>query len=165
MCFFQAALLAGYCYAHALNRFAPSWLAPLVHLAVCAAAALALPFALPEWAHEAPSGNTYLWLVAVLGVGVGLPFFAASANAPLLQAWFSRSGHPHASDPYFLYGASNLGSLVSLLSYPFLIEPMFGLDAQRIMMNRGAGVRRRAQSNGVRIGNELALETVLCQVM
>ncbi|NND48952.1 MAG: class I SAM-dependent methyltransferase, partial [Rhizobiales bacterium] len=48
MCFFQAALLAGYCYAHALNRYAPGWLAPLVHLTVCAAAAMALPFALPE---------------------------------------------------------------------------------------------------------------------
>jgi hypothetical protein len=131
MCFFQAVLLAGYCYAHALNRFAPSWAAPIVHLMVCAAAALALPFALPEWASEVPSGNTYLWLVSVLAVGVGLPFFAVSANAPLLQAWFSRSGHPHANDPYFLYGASNLGSLVSLLSYPFLIEPMFGLDVQR----------------------------------
>lgn len=140
MCFFQAALLAGYCYAHALNRFAPSWLAPIIHLLVCAAAALMLPFALPEWASEAPSGNTYLWLVSVLAVGVGLPFFATSANAPLLQAWFSRSGHPHASDPYFLYGASNLGSLVSLLSYPFLIEPMFGLETQRTIWATGFGV-------------------------
>lgn len=140
MCFFQAALLAGYCYAHALNRFAPAWLAPIVHLVVCAAAALMLPFALPEWANEPSSGNTYLWLVSVLAVGVGLPFFATSANAPLLQAWFSRSGHPHASDPYFLYGASNLGSLVSLLSYPFLIEPMFGLDAQRAIWATGFGM-------------------------
>ncbi len=140
MCFFQAALLAGYCYAHALNRFAPSWLAPVVHLVVCAASALMLPFALPEWANEPASGNTYLWLVSVLAVGVGLPFFATSANAPLLQAWFSRSGHPHASDPYFLYGASNLGSLVSLLSYPFLIEPMFGLDAQRAIWATGFGM-------------------------
>lgn len=140
MCFFQAALLAGYCYAHALNRFAPAWLAPIVHLLVCAAAALTLPFALPEWANEVPSGNTYWWLVSVLAVGVGLPFFAASANAPLLQAWFSRSGHPHANDPYFLYGASNLGSLVSLLSYPFLIEPMFGLDTQRAIWATGFGM-------------------------
>lgn len=137
MCFFQAALLAGYCYAHALNRFVAGWLAPIIHLLVCAAAVLTLPFALPEWANEVPSGNTYMWLVAVLAVGVGLPFFAASANAPLLQAWFSRSGHPHASDPYFLYGASNLGSLVSLLAYPFLIEPMFGLDIQRTIWATG----------------------------
>jgi hypothetical protein len=133
MCFFQAALLAGYCYAHALNRFAPAWAAPIIHLLVCVAAVMTLPFSLPEWSNDVPSGNAYLWLVGVLTVGVGLPFFATSANAPLLQAWFSRSGHPHANDPYFLYGASNLGSLVSLLSYPFLIEPMFGLDTQRVI--------------------------------
>ncbi|MBU2532547.1 MAG: hypothetical protein KKB37_07390, partial [Alphaproteobacteria bacterium] len=137
MCFFQAALLAGYCYAHALNRFVSGWLAPVIHLSVCAVAAMTLPFALPEWSNEVPTGNTYMWLVAVLAVGVGLPFFATSANAPLLQAWFSRSGHPHASDPYFLYGASNLGSLVSLLAYPFLIEPMFGLDTQRTLWASG----------------------------
>ena len=62
-------------------------------------------------------------------MAVGLPFVAVAANAPLLQAWFSRSGHPHAQDPYFLYGASNLGSLIALLGYPFLFEPAFGLTA------------------------------------
>ncbi|MCH9765144.1 MAG: fused MFS/spermidine synthase, partial [Alphaproteobacteria bacterium] len=140
MCFFQAALLAGYCYAHALNRFVPSQWAPVVHLALCATAFLALPFGLPEWAHDVPDGNTYWWLVAVLAAGVGLPFFAVSANAPLLQAWFARSGHPHASDPYFLYGASNLGSLASLLAYPFVIEPMLGLDTQTSVWTWGFGI-------------------------
>lgn len=137
MCFFQAALLAGYCYAHALNRFVPAQWAPGIHITFCMLAFLALPFGLPEWANEAPGGNTYLWLVGVLAVGVGLPFFVVSANAPLLQAWFSRTGHPHASDPYFLYGASNLGSLASLLAYPFLIEPMFGLDTQTSIWTTG----------------------------
>lgn len=137
MCFFQGVLLAGYCYAHALNRYASSWAAPVIHLGVCAVALLTLPFALPEWSHDVPTGNTYFWLVGVLAVGVGLPFFATSANAPLLQAWFSRSGHPHASDPYFLYGASNLGSLVSLLAYPFVIEPTLGLDVQRSIWAAG----------------------------
>lgn len=131
MCFFQAALLAGYCYAHALNRFVSAAWAPFIHLFVCGIAVFTLPFGLPEWANEVPAGNQYFWLIGVLAVGVGLPFFAVSANAPLLQAWFARSGHVHADDPYFLYGASNLGSLASLLAYPFLIEPMLGLDAQR----------------------------------
>jgi len=58
-----------------------------------------------------------------------LPFLAVAANAPLLQAWFARSGHPHARDPYFLYAASNLGSLIALLSYPFVLEPLLGLTA------------------------------------
>lgn len=140
MCFFQAALLAGYCYAHALNRFVPSQWAICVHLVLCCAAFLALPFGLPEWAHDVPDGNTYWWLITVLAAGVGLPFFAVSANAPLLQAWFARSGHPHASDPYFLYGASNLGSLAALLAYPFLIEPMLGLDMQTAVWMSGFGL-------------------------
>lgn len=130
MCFFQAMLLAGYCYAHVLNRFVASVHAPLVHLAVLGTALLLLPFGVPPAAAEPPPGDAYLWLIGVLAVGVGLPFFAISAQAPLLQAWFSRSGHPHASDPYFLYGASNLGSLVALLSYPIAFEPVVGLAAQ-----------------------------------
>ncbi|MEL6871561.1 MAG: fused MFS/spermidine synthase, partial [Pseudomonadota bacterium] len=131
MCFFQAVLLAGYCYAHALNRFVSVRFAPVIHLSVCCIAALTLPFGLPGWVSEPATGNTYLWLISVLTIGVGVPFFAVSANAPLLQAWFAKSGHPDAADPYFLYGASNLGSLVSLLAYPFLIEPLFGVDSQR----------------------------------
>ncbi len=59
---------------------------------------------------------------------IGLPFMAVSANAPLLQAWFARSGHPNARDPYFMYAASNLGSLIALLGYPFVLEPAFGLS-------------------------------------
>ena len=130
MCFFQAVLLAGYCYAHLLNRWAPGRTAPLVHLGLLAVAALALPIGLPAAWTEPPEGDAYLWLIGALGVGVGLPFFAVSANAPLLQSWFARSGHPHASDPYFLYGASNLGSLIALLAYPFVIEPVAGLGLQ-----------------------------------
>src|SRR5262249_12394375 len=88
---------------------------------------------LPAWSAEPSDGDAYFWLIGVLGAGVGLPFFAISANAPLLQAWFARTGHPHRRDPYFLYGASNLGSLVALLAYPSLIEPFVGLAAQRTL--------------------------------
>ena len=129
MCFFQAVLLAGYCYAHVLNRWIPIKRTPLVHLGLLSAATLALPFGLPVGV-EPPAGDAYVWLIGVLAVGVGLPFFAVSANAPLLQAWFARSGHPQANDPYFLYGASNLGSLVALLAYPVAIEPVLGLAVQ-----------------------------------
>jgi hypothetical protein len=129
MCFFQAVLLAGYCYAHALNRYAPGRQGAMIHLALMALAILALPFGLPANAAP-PAGDAYLWLIATLAAGVGIPFFMVSANAPLLQSWFARSGHPHAADPYFLYGASNFGSLLALLSYPVLIEPNLGLSAQ-----------------------------------
>lgn len=137
MCFFQAALLGGYCYAHALNRFAAPRMAPLIHLTLMGVALLALPIGLPATWPEPPAGDAYLWLIGTLVVGVGLPFFVVSANAPLIQSWFARSGHPHAADPYFLYGASNLGSLIALLAYPVLIEPMAGLSAQAGIWSSG----------------------------
>ena len=61
---------------------------------------------------------------------VGLPFFVVSTSAPLLQKWFSHTGHQAAADPYFLYGASNMGSMLSLVLYPFLVEPLLGLSEQ-----------------------------------
>lgn len=136
-CFFQAALLAGYCYAHLLNRFADWRLAPGLHLAVLAIAFLALPIGLPAGVSEPPVEGATLWLIGVLTLGVGLPFFAVAANAPLLQAWFSRTDNRHAADPYFLYGASNLGSLLALLSYPVLIEPNIGLSEQSAIWTSG----------------------------
>ncbi len=60
---------------------------------------------------------------------IGLPFVAVAANAPLLQAWFARATHRTRPDPYGLYAASNIGSLVALLGYPFVLEPVFGLKA------------------------------------
>ena len=77
------------------------------------------------------------WLLGVFGVCLGLPFFALSANGPLLQAWFARTGDPRAHDPYFLYGASNVGSFAALLAYPFLLEPFFGLKLQSQMWSAG----------------------------
>jgi len=130
MVFFQAALLGGYTYAHILNRYLDGTQALLTHIALLVVALFALPIALPAFAAEPPPGDAYLWLVGVLTLGVGLPFFAVSANAPLLQSWFARSGHSHAGDPYFLYGASNVGSMLALLSYPVLLEPVFGLGEQ-----------------------------------
>jgi hypothetical protein len=133
MCFFQAALLAGYAYTFALNRWLRDGRALLVHLTLIAATCLMLPFGLPAAFAVPPAGEAYLWLIGLLAVGIGLPFFAVSANAPLLQAWFSRTSNPHAADPYFLYGASNLGSLIALLAYPLLMEPAVGLAAQSRM--------------------------------
>ncbi|MCH9806818.1 MAG: fused MFS/spermidine synthase [Alphaproteobacteria bacterium] len=137
MVFFQAALLGGYTYAHLLNRYLGSTQALLTHLALLVVALFALPIALPSFAAEPPPGDAYMWLIGVLTVGVGLPFFAVSANAPLLQSWFARSGHSHADDPYFLYGASNVGSMLALLSYPVLLEPVFGLGEQAMLWTIG----------------------------
>lgn len=126
MCFFQAALLAGYCYAHLLIRHLPRIAGPL-HLAFGALALLTLPIGLPQSWGEPPPGDPYLWQLGLFAVAVGLPFVVVAANAPLLQAWFATTGHKNAADPYFMYAASNLGSLLALLSYPLVLEPVFGV--------------------------------------
>jgi hypothetical protein len=127
--FFQAALLVGYCYAHLLIAKAPAAYTGVVHLGLCLIAFLALPISLPAAWGEPPPGEPYMWQLGLFTIAIGLPFVAVSANAPLLQAWFARTGHPQGHDPYFLYAASNLGSLIALLGYPFVLEPAFGLRA------------------------------------
>jgi hypothetical protein len=126
--FFQAALLAGYVYAHLLINKAPPHLTGIIHLGVCILAFIFLPIGLSKWWGEPPQGEPYLWQLGMFAWSIGLPFIAVSANAPLLQAWFARSGHPSARDPYFMYAASNLGSLIALLGYPFVLEPVFGVS-------------------------------------
>jgi hypothetical protein len=137
MCFFQAVLLLGYCYAHLLTRLVPASWATIIHLVVCMVAFFFLPLSLPDGWEQAPGSYTQLWLIGLFAVSVGWPFFAVSANAPLLQAWFGRTGHPHAADPYFLYGASNIGSMVALLGYPVIIEPAIGLSSQGFVWAAG----------------------------
>ena len=128
--FFQAMLLGGYLYAHLLSRLNSVRWQVLVHASVLAIGLLFLPVHL-AWL-QAPSGGMHpaAWLIALLTLSIGLPFFAVSATAPLLQRWFSRSGHIHASDPYFLYVSSNIGGLAALLAYPVVIEPLLGLSVQ-----------------------------------
>ncbi len=140
MVFFQAALLAGYLYAHVLARYLPIKLAVLAHLAVTALGFTALPFALSRLVGAPPVEGQVFWLLALFTLSIGLPFFALSANGPLLQAWFSTSGHRDAEDPYFLYAASNTGSLLALLSYPVLFEPNLTLAHQSGVWAVGYGV-------------------------
>jgi hypothetical protein len=136
MVFFQAALLAGYAYAHA----APAWLGSrrqkLLHLALLAVPAVALPIGIADWVP--PEGdNPVGWLLLLLTVAVGLPFFVVATIAPTLQKWLADSGHPAGQDPYFLYAASNLGSLLALAAYPVLVEPRFRLAQQSAVWTAG----------------------------
>src|ERR1017187_8862864 len=130
MVFYQATLLAGYAYAH----FATKWLGvrrqSLLHFVLLLLPLLALPIAIPHGWTPPTIQNPVPWLLTVLAVMVGLPFFVVSATSPLLQRWFSASGHRDAHDPYFLYAASNCGSLLALISYPVLIEPHLRLSQQ-----------------------------------
>ncbi len=130
MLFFQAALLAGYAWAHwGTRRLGPR------RLAIAHIVALALPIiALARWGPppSPPQGaSPILYLLGAFALTVGLPFLLVSTTAPLLQRWFAATDHPAAKDPYFLYAASNAGSLLALVAYPGLIEWTLGLDAQR----------------------------------
>ncbi|MDH7796668.1 MULTISPECIES: fused MFS/spermidine synthase [unclassified Beijerinckia] len=128
--FFQALMFGGYCYAHVLIRWMDPRRGALVHVALLCLAFLFLPVALRAAGAPPTDHDPTLWLIGLFAASVGVPFFALSAHGPLLQAWFARSGHSHARDPYFLYSASNVGSFAALLAYPFVIEPLFGLRAQ-----------------------------------
>jgi hypothetical protein len=137
MCFFQALLLLGYVYAHLLDRHVPQHIALPAHLGVLALALFALPIAMPARMGGVVADSAYVRLIAILAVGVGLPFFALAANAPLLQAWFARAGHSRSADAYFLYRASNAGSLVALAAYPALVEPLLPLGLQSRLWTAG----------------------------
>jgi len=130
MVFFQTVLLLGYAWAHLITSRLPLKFAALAHLAVMAAAFVALPIAIPQGWSEPPVEGQAFWLMGLFAMAVGLPFFAVSANGPLLQAWFARTGHPHAEDPYFLYGASNIGSFASLILYIVAIELVLKVTQQ-----------------------------------
>jgi spermidine synthase len=125
--FFQAVLLLGYLYAHALStRVSPLW-QRTIHVLVLIAASVTL--LLPAQIGSPGDADPLPWLLGALVRSVGLPFFALSATAPLLQHWFSRTGDPKAKDPYFLYAASNAGSLLGLLGY-LLVEPLAARSSQ-----------------------------------
>ncbi|MDB5308403.1 MAG: spermidine synthase [Gemmataceae bacterium] len=142
MVFFQAVLLGGYLYAHrsitqlGVRRQAGLHLALLVVVLLAfkiAAAATGSP--VPVFSSLVPADQDYpiAGVVTLLAAAVGVPFFVLSTTSPLLQRWFAATGHPAAKDPYFLYAASNAGSLLGLLAYPLLVEPRpeFTLAVQR----------------------------------
>src|SRR5947208_13538774 len=137
MVFFQAALLAGYAYAHLLTRFAPGRSSVLIHLAVLLIACLALPLHLAGGWGQPPSRGVAFWLLGLFAASIGLPFFALAANGPLMQAWFVRTDHPSARDPYFLFAASNVGSFLALISYPTVVEPFLRLREQTCLWTVG----------------------------
>jgi predicted O-methyltransferase YrrM len=140
MVFFQAALLAGYAYAHLLVRRLPLWLGALVHLGILALAALTLPIGIAQGFGAPPTTGIALWLMALFAASIGLPFAVLSASAPLMQGWFAASGHPQAGNPYVLYAASNLGSFAALVAYPIVIEPILTLKQQAQVWSVGFAV-------------------------
>ena len=128
--FYQAVLLAGYLYAHLSLR----WLGPrrqaALHLLLLCVPWTVLPISVAQGWIPPPEVFPVVWLWMLLSVSVGLPFLVVSASAPMLQVWFSQAGGRSGRDPYFLYAASNLGSLLALLGYPLVIESHLTLREQ-----------------------------------
>jgi SAM-dependent methyltransferase len=134
MLFFQLLLLAGYVYSHAYVQLrGPA--RRYVHIAMLALAAATLPLAASA-AWKPSGGEDPTWrILALLATSVGLPYFVLSTTGPLVQAWYARS-HPGAA-PYRLFALSNLGSMLALLSYPLLIEPLLALGRQAAVWSAG----------------------------
>jgi SAM-dependent methyltransferase len=132
MAFFQIALLAGYAYAHALQKIPSVRGQAVAHIAALAVAAVALPLRVNGLAGPPSSEHPNVWLLTELALSIGAPFAVLSATAPLVQAWHARSlGADEGHEPYVLYAASNFGSLLALLAYPLVVEPLFTLAGQR----------------------------------
>lgn len=134
--FFQVVLLLGYVTAHRILSRAVGTKKLWLYFACLAAGLVVLPVRLPMFVVHAyrnaleANPNSFgaqpgVGTFAILAIAVGLPFFALSMGAPTLQRWFSTTDDPHAEKPYFLYAASNIGSLSALLVYPFVLEPRF----------------------------------------
>lgn len=138
MMFFQIALLAGYCYAHLLRRWCPPKLALPIHAALLLTAMLLGTVEPPDGLRPAGDANPTWAIVLVLSLSVGLPFVALATTGPLIQAWQSQT-HPQRS-AYRLYGLSNLGSMLALLSYPFVFERFWPLEWQVWTWRIGFGV-------------------------
>jgi hypothetical protein len=138
--FFQAALLGGYLYAHASMKWLGRRAQMAVHLLVVLLPALPLgllPLHLPPGWEPPAQSNPVPWILGSLSLAVGAPFLALASNAPVMQRWLAAASPRHDVDPYFLYAASNAGSLIGLFAYPVAIEPTLHLGEQSRLWTYG----------------------------
>lgn len=140
MLFYQTTLLLGYLYAHFVMKRVSRRVQLFGHVAMLIVA-LGAGY-MYDTPTAPPQASTFPvpWLILQLLLVSGLPFFMISSAGPLVQGWFARTGHKRSHDPYFLYAASNAGSFVGLLAYPFVFEPLLGLDTQRAFWLGGFGL-------------------------
>jgi hypothetical protein len=143
--FFQGTLLCGYLASHGVGLTALTGVRRVSVLYLVVFAALLTTGYLIQPIVVRPSADRPLSLddnpaFVLLGILCGsalLPLVLVSAIAPLVQGWFALTGHSGSDDPYFLYAASNAGSLLALLAYPFVVEPSLGLISQRDLWRTG----------------------------
>ena len=133
--FFQAGLLLGYGYSHALTKYFDLKNQFKIHIALLVLSLITLPIAPGEWLKPQDSDNPILGIISLLGITVGFPYIMVSTTGPLLQHWFSIS-FPKKS-PYGLYALSNFGSLLGLITYPILVEPYLDLKTQTWIWSAG----------------------------
>ncbi len=140
MLFFQVLLVGGYAYAHVLASKTTTRRQALIHTVVLGASVVVLAVLTLVWhtpispdASWKPPDSSYplLRIIELLTVAVGVPYFVLATTSPLLQAWFTRA-FPGVV-PYRLYALSNAGSLLALVSYPFVVEPALGQRAQAMV--------------------------------
>ena len=127
MVFFQALLFGGYLYANRLGKISR------FHILLWILAAYLAPHVLPGAENIGAitaENHPVVWLLEKLGFWIALPFLALASTSTLIQHWFGSTTHRSAKDPYFLYAASNFGSLLALISYPILIEPHLTVGTQ-----------------------------------
>jgi hypothetical protein len=138
---FQLLLTGGYAYAAWLVRRRQE---AKIHVLVLGAAAILLAVrafsagspVLPSMSGAVPDVSFPVpEIIRLLFLSIALPFFILASNGPLIQAWFSREDPQRSYAP--LYAFSNAGSLLGLLTYPFLIEPNFSLAAQGWLWSLG----------------------------
>jgi len=136
--FFQLVLLAGYLYARWLIRYLRPKQQFWVHGSLLIASLATLPIVPSALWKPTGGGDPTLQILFLLGATIGLPYGLLSATSPLLQAWYLRT-HLGAI-PYRLFALSNFGSMLALLSYPFVIEPRMALSRQALVWSVGYGV-------------------------
>jgi len=125
--FFQTGLLCGYLYAHLLAERVPPYWQARVHITLLVLSLATLPIFPSELWKPEGSENPILMILGLLTATIGLPFFLLSATNPLVQSWLARSEN---KAPYQLFALSNFGSMLALLSYPLVVEPMLPLHIQ-----------------------------------
>ncbi len=134
--FFQVSLLIGYTYAYLLNRWLPPLKQALVHAALVFITLVAfLPISLDSVSYTVESQSPQLGILLLLISSIAAPYVLISSSGPLFQNWF-RSRYQN-QNTYRLYALSNVGSLLGLLSYPFIIEPLLSLHQQALLWSAG----------------------------
>jgi len=138
--FFQAALLGGYAFAHYSIRIVGVRRQVLCQLALLLPPFAVLPIAVSKGSVASATGSPTLRVLTALFLAAALPFFVVTTASPVLQRWFAAVGDARSGDPYFLYAAGNVGSMLALLAYPFLIEPHLTLGQQARLWTVGYSV-------------------------